>query len=107
MELVEKALENAKKSISAEEQALHRAIAAGRGKAIITAHEQEMLDQFPEGERVAVLVFVRWCQGQKFQGGAVAKARAKAAFIQAFRIAQAIYGPSEEQQEARSKLILP
>ncbi len=86
-----------------EEVAIQRAIQAGKMKRSLNPAEQAMLETFPEHERVAVLVFVRWCEGQKWNGGPQAKLAAKSAFIQAFRIAEALYKPLEEK---KSPLVL-
>ena len=81
-----------------EEVAFERAVNAAKrqleGKAAsLDPKEQEMLQTFPEEDRLAVIVFVRWCEGQSWEGGIKTKLAAKAAFIQAARIFKAIYGP--------------
>lgn len=87
--------------IGAEQSAFERAVRAAQnglaGKPLtLDTKEQEMLATFPEQDRLAVIVFVRWCEGQKWEGGIVAKRAGKAAFIQAFRIARAIWGPKDD-----------
>lgn len=85
----------------AENTAFERAVGAAKrhleGKAAsLDPREQEMLKTFPPEDRVAVIVFARWCEGQSFKGGIRNKLAAKAAFIQAGRIFQAIYAPASE-----------
>lgn len=82
----------------AEETAFERAVGAAKrlmeGKAAsLDLKEQEMLKTFPEDERLGVIVFVRWCEGQSWKGGIQSKIIAKSAFIQAARIFKAIYEP--------------
>lgn len=101
-----RALESAQEKISEEQRAFERAVSAARMKKSFDLREQQMLDTFPEEDRGAVLAFVRWCAGQKWKGGPMVKMAAKAAFIQGFRIAEAAYGPTEEQKEAKERLSL-
>lgn len=94
----EETFDKAMESVSAEQKAFHRAVAAARMKRAIDLREQDMLESFPENERGAVLAFVRWCEGQKFKAGIRMKLAAKAAFIQGFKVAEAAYAPMEEIQ---------
>lgn len=87
----------------ASENAFERAVRAAKnaieGKAsTLDANEQRQLAGFPEEDRLAVIVFVRWCEGQSWNGGIQKKIVAKAAFIEAFKIAQAIYAPKAEKE---------
>lgn len=94
-----------------ENSAIERAIRAGRAAlerkpATLSIAEQAMLETYLEKDRLAVIVFVRWSEGQKWKGGISNKIAAKAAFIQAFRIAREIYAPAPEadaQLEAQAK----
>lgn len=84
----------------AEKSAFERALRAGKlalenKPATLNLAEQAMLETFPEEDRLAVIVFVRWSEGQKWKGGIANKLAAKAAFLQAARIFRAIYGPQE------------
>lgn len=96
-----------------EEVAISRAIRAGQAmvgsephKATLNLAEAAMLETFPPEDRLAVIVFVRWSEGQKWKGGVSYKLAAKAAFVQAFRIAREIYAPAAEEKKP-SGLILP
>lgn len=82
----------------AKDTAFERAVNAAKrqleGKAAsLDPQEQEMLKTFPKEDRLAVIVFVRWCEGQAWHHGIKGKLIAKATFIEAFRIAKAIYEP--------------
>lgn len=87
----DKALAAAKMRQSDEEIAFRRAVTAGKAAQSLLLHEQAMLETFPVEQRGAVMAFVRWSQGQKFEGGLKVKLAAKMAFIQAFQIAEAVY----------------
>lgn len=96
-----------------EDTAIARAIRAGKAmanreqhKATLNLAEAAMLETFPPEDRLAVIVFVRWSEGQKWKGGVSNKLAAKAAFVQAFRIAKEIYAPAAEEKKP-SGLILP
>lgn len=89
---------------SHEQDAIASAIRAGRMGHSLDPKEQAMLETFPPKDRLAVLVFVRWSRGQKWRGGIQSKLIAKLAFIQAFRIARAIFkgeddGDSQVEKE--------
>lgn len=91
-----------------ENEAFERAIRAGkavldRKPATLNIAEQAMLETFPADERLAVIVFVRWSEGQKWRGGISNKIAAKAAFISAFRIAQEIYAPKNDALDEQAK----
>lgn len=88
-----------------ENSAIERAIRAGRAALerkppTLNIAEQAMLASFPEEDRLAVIVFVRWSEGQKWKGGISNKIAAKAAFIQAARIFREIYAPSTQAGDA-------
>lgn len=87
----EKAKESAERRQTDEEVAFRRAVTAGKMKMSLLVHEQEMLESFPPEQRAGVMAFVRWCEGQKFDGGMRAKLIAKAAFVQGFQIAEAVH----------------
>lgn len=96
-----------KEEKNAEEVAFERAVNAAKrqlaGKdATLDPNEQRMLAGFPEEDRLAVIVFVRWCEGQSWKGGIKTKLAAKAAFIEAGKIFKAIYAPREEQKHPLS-----
>lgn len=89
----------------AAENAFERAVRAAKnaldGKPpTLDANEQRMLAGFPKEDHLAVIVFVRWCEGQSWKDGIKAKLAAKAAFIEAGRIFKAIYAPAEDQEKA-------
>lgn len=83
------------------ENAFERAVRAAKnaldGKPMtLNPAEQKMLATFPEEDRLSVIIFVRWCEGQSWKDGWKAKNAAKAAFIEAGRIFKAIYSKAEE-----------
>lgn len=85
----------------ASEDAFERAVRAAKnalaGKApTLSPSEQYQLASFPEEDRLAVIVFIRWCEGQSWKDGIKAKMAAKCAFIEAGRIFKAIYSKEEE-----------
>lgn len=88
------------------DRAINAARAMLKGKEVLTKQEAVQLQGVPKEDRLACLVFVRWCQGRKFEGGINAKLRAKATFFEAARIFKAIYEPEVEQPDPK-QLELP
>lgn len=99
----DKALEKAQERQSDEQVAFRRAVTAGKLGHSLDLREQEMLETFPIEQRKGVLAFVRWSQGRKFNGGPMVKMAAKAAFVQAWAICEAVYGVGAAKSGATDK----
>jgi hypothetical protein len=88
---------------SAENTDFERAIRAGQAvlnnrDSTLNPAEQAMLAMIPKEDRLAAIVFVRWCENKKWKGGIQGKLIAKSAFIEAFRLAKEIYAPDKDER---------